>query len=159
MANQVMNFARGAIGYYHDPLRGTVGANARIVLVVLEASQADDDLNNYDELDALLTHASNTEATSTNYARIELAAAALTWTVDDTGNDAQAIVDADQVWTTVSQLTSEIWDKLLMCYDADNGTGDDSDIIVLSHHDFVVEPNGGNITANFDQVAGYYGSV
>lgn len=159
MANQVFNISRGAIGYYHDPLRGTVGANSRIVIVVLEAAQADDDLNNYDDLGALLAHASNTEATSTNYARIQLAAAALTWTVDDTGNDAQAIVDTDQVWTSVSQLASEVWVKLLMCYDADNTTGTDSNIIVLTHHDFSVTPNGGNITANFDQTAGYYGST
>lgn len=159
MANQVMNFARGAVGWYHDPLRGTLPANSRIVIVVLEAAQADDDLNNYDELDALLTHASNTEATSTNYARIQLDDTALTWTVDDTGNDAQAIIDADQTWTSVSQLASEVWVKLLVCYDDDNTGGTDADIIVLTHHDFSVTPNGGNITANFDQTAGYWGST
>jgi len=159
VANQVMNFARGAVGYYHDPLRGTSGANSRIVIVVLEAAQADDDLNNYDDLGALLTNASNTEATSTGYARKQIAAADLTWTVDDTGNDAQAIIDNDQVWTSVSQLASEVWVKLLVCYDADNTTGTDSDIIVLTHHDFSVTPNGGNITANFDQTIGYWGST
>lgn len=158
MANQVMNFARGAVGYYHDPARGTVGANARIVIVVLQVAETDDTLNNYDNLSALLG-GSNTEALSTNYARIELAAAALTWTVDDTGNDAQAIVDSDQTWTSVSQAASESWVKLLVCYDADNGTGTDANIIVLTHHDFSVTPNGGNITADFNQVTGYWGST
>lgn len=158
MANGVFNVSRGAVGYYHDPARGTVGANARITIVVLEVAETEDTLNNYDTLSAVLA-GSNTEATSTNYARIELAAAALTWTVDDTGNDAQAIIDSDQVWTSVSQLASEVWVKLLVCYDSDNTAGTDANIIPLTYHDFSVTPNGGNITANFDQTAGYWGST
>lgn len=158
MANGVFNISRGAVGYYHDPARGTVGANARITIVVLEVAETEDTLNNYDTLSAVLA-GSNTEATSTNYARIELAAAALTWTVDDTGNDAQAIIDSDQVWTSVSQLASEVWVKLLVCYDSDNTAGTDANIIPLTYHDFSVTPNGGNITANFDQTAGYWGST
>ena len=158
MANGVFNVARGATGYYHDPARGTVGANARIVIVVLEVAETEDTLNNHNDLGAVIA-GGNTEATSTNYARIELAAAALTWTVDDTGNDAQAIIDADQVWTSVSQLASEVWVKLLVCYDADRTGGTDANIIPLTYHDFSVTPNGGNITANFDQTAGYWGST
>lgn len=159
MANGVFNISRGAIGYYHDPARGTVGANARIVVVVLSLVEADDTLNNYDTLAAVLA-GSNAEADATNYARKQIAAAGLTWTVDDTGNDAQAIIDADQTWTSVANDDSNgAWDKLLVCYDADNTTGTDANIIPLTYHDFSVTPNGGNITANFDQTAGYYGST
>ena len=159
MANQLMNFARGAIGWYSDPLRGLVAANSRLVIVILQVSVADDALNNFDELEALLADAGNTEALSTGYSRIEVAAANITWTVDDTGNDAQAIFDADQVFSGISQAASESWVKLLVCYDADNGVGDDGDIIVLTHHDFAVTPNGGDITADFDQTNGFYGST
>ena len=159
MANQVMNFARGSIGWYSDVLRGLLPAASRLTIVVLEATVADDALNNFDEFEALLADAGNTEATSTNYARIEVAGANITWTVDDTGNDAQAIFDADQVFSNISQLAAEVWVKLLVCYDADNGVGDDGDVIVLTHHDFSVTPNGGDITADFDQTNGYYGST
>ena len=153
-----MNFARGAIGYYSDGNRGLSGANSRLVIVILEVAQADDTLNNHDDLGALLA-AANTEATSTNYARIETAAANITWTVDDTGNDAQAIYDADQTFSNISQAASEVWVKLLVCYDADRTGGTDANIIVLTHHDFSVTPNGGDITADFDQTNGYYGST
>lgn len=158
MANQVLNFARGKIGYYAADALGLAGANSRLVIVVLEAVEADDTLNNYDELDALLTAAGNTEVTSTNYGRIELAAAAITSSVDDTANTAKAVVDSDQTWTTVTQAGSETWDKLLMCYDADNTAGTDANIVVLTHHDFAVTPNTGDITANFDQTNGFWGS-
>lgn len=157
MANQVMNFARGAIGWYGDPLRGLLPAASRLTIVVLQVAQADDTLNNYDELEALLA-AANTEAASTNYARIELDDTDITWSVDDTGNTAKCVVDADQTWSSVSQAASESWVKLLVCYDANNGAGDDGDIIVLTHHDFAVTPNGGDITADFDQTNGFYGS-
>jgi hypothetical protein len=158
MANEVMNFARGAIGWYSDVLRGLAPANSRLVIVVLEVAEADDTLNNHNELAALLA-AGNTEVTSTNYARIEVAGANITWTVDDSGNDAQAIFDADQVFSNISQLAAEVWVKLLVCWDTDNAAGGDVDIIVLTHHDFSVTPNGGDITADFDQTNGYYGST
>lgn len=158
MANQVMNFTRGQAGYYADPANGLSGANSRIVIVILSLAEADDTLNNYDELNALLIAAGNAEADATGYARIEIAAANVTRTVDDTGNDAQFILDADQTFSSISNDdTNGDWNKLLVCYDADNGTGTDANILVLSHHDFVVTPNGGDITANFDQVAGVIG--
>lgn len=152
-----MNFARGAIGYYGDDARGLSGGNSRLTIVVLQVAEADDTLNNYDDLGALLG-GSNTEALSTNYARIELAAAAITWSVDDSGNTAKCVVDSDQTWSSVTQAASESWVKLLMCYDADSTGGTDANIIVLTHHDFAVTPNGGDITADFDQTNGFYGS-
>lgn len=156
MANQVMNIARGAIGYYSDSTRGLAGT-AEIKIVVLEEAEVDDTLNNYDTLSALLAAGGNTEALSTGYARKLLDSTDITWTVDDTGNDAQAIVDADTTWTSVSQAGSESWVKLLVCHGA-NGAADTA-IIPLTHHDFSVTPNGGDITANFDQTAGFYGST
>lgn len=159
MANQVMNFARGKYGYYANPALGLAPANARIVIVVLQAAEADDALNNHDNLQLLLDAAGNTEALSTGYARKSHAAANVTFTVDDTNNDAIATINTDDTWTSVSQAASESWAKLLICYDADNGTGTDTDIIVLSHHDFVVTPNGGDITANYDQVNGVWAST
>jgi hypothetical protein len=157
VANQLFNIARGAIGYYGDDARGLAGANSRLVIVVLQVAEADDTLNNYDDLGALLGGA-NTEAASTGYARKQIAAAGVTWSVDDTGNTAKCVIDADQTWTSVSQAASESWVKLLVCYDADNTAGTDANITPLTHHDFSVTPNGGDITADFDQTNGFYGS-
>lgn len=157
MANQLFNVARGAIGYYGDDARGLAAANSRLVVVVLQVAQADDTLRDHDTLSAVLA-AANTEALSTNYARKEIAAAGVTWSVDDSGNTAKCVIDADQTWTSVSQAASEAWVKLLVCYDADNAAGTDANIVPLTHHDFSVTPNGGDITADFDQTNGFYGS-
>lgn len=151
MANGVFNIARGKIAYYG----GLPAANDGIVIVVLEATEADDTLNNYDDLSTLLAAAGNTEATATNYAR-KVLTSGITVTVDDTGNDVQVIVDSDQTWTSV---TGNAFTDLLVCYDPDTTTGNDTTIIPLTYHDFVVTPNGGDITANFDQTAGFWGST
>lgn len=160
MANEVMNFARGKYGYYANGGAGLglAPANARLVIVILEAAEADDVLNNYDDLGALLAAAGNTEATSTNYVRKEHAAAGVTYSVDDTANTAKVVIDNDDVWTAVSQAAAESWVKLLICYDGDNTVGTDADIVVLSHHDFAVTPNGGDITADYDQTNGVWSS-
>lgn len=158
MANQICNIARGKIGYYAADALGLAPANSRLVLVVLQVAEADDTLRDYDDLAALLGAAGNTEAASTGYARIEIAAAGVTSSVDDGANTAKAVIDADQTWSSISQAASESWVKLLVCYDADNGAGTDANIIPLTHHDFAVTPNGGDITADFDQVNGFWAS-
>lgn len=158
MANDLFNVARGRIGWYAADALGLTGANSRLVIVVLEVAEADDTLNNHDTLGAALG-AGNDEATSTNYARIELAAAAVTVNIDDTANDAEAVIDADQTWTAVDQATTEVWVKLLVCYDSDNTAGTDTNIVPLTYHDFSVTPNGGDITADFDQTNGFWRST
>lgn len=158
MANGVFNIARGKIGYYLDDNDGLSGANSRLVIVVLSQVEADDTLNNYDDLAAIEAGA-NSEADATGYARIQIAAAGVTYTVNDTTNTAKVVIDADQTWTSVSNDDSNgAWDKLLICYDADNTAGTDANIIPLTYHDFSVTPNGGNITADFDQTNGIWGS-
>ncbi len=151
MADQVQNIARGKVAWYSLL---TAGSDA-LVIVVLMVVEADDTLNNYDELGALIA-GSNTEADSTNYARKNITD--ITVSQDDGANTAKSVVDADKTWSSVSLTAAEVWLELLMCWDGNTSTGTDSDIIPLTHHDFSVTPNGGDITANFDQSAGFWGS-
>ena len=158
MANGVFNIARGKIGYYLDDAMGLTAANSRLVIFVLSLVEADDTLNNYDDWAALLA-GSNSEADATNYAPIEIAAAGVTYTVDDTGNTAKVVIDADQTWTSVANDDSNgDWNKLIVAWDGDNAAGTNADIVPLTYHDFTVTPNGGNITADFDQTNGVWGS-
>ncbi len=152
MADEVMNIARGKTGWYSM----LTAASDAITIVVLMVVEADDTLNNYDELGALIGAAGNTEANSTNYARKELTD--ITVSQDDTANTAKAVVDADKTWSAVALAAAESWVELLMCWDGDTGAGADTDIIPLTHHDFAVTPNGGDITANFDQSLGFWAS-
>lgn len=158
MANDVFNIARGRIGYYMADALGLAGANSRMQIIILEAAEADDTLNNYDDLAALLVPAGNTEATATGYSRTtgRVAAAGMTINIDDTANDAEAVVDADVTYTSV---TGNAFVKLLCTYDADVTAGTDSDITPMTYHDFSVTPNGGDITADFDQTNGFWRST
>lgn len=152
MADGMFNIGRGRAGYYFDDALGLSGANSRLVIVVLEAVEADDTLNNHTVLgggSGLLDAAGNTEATSTGYSRKQLAAADVSITINNSTNQMQVEVDADQTWTSVSQAGSESWVKLLICYDADNTGGGDASIIPVTYHDFSVTPNGSDINADF----------
>ena len=64
-------------------------------------------------------------------------------TVDD-ANDWVDVDFADPVWTAAS---GNAVSALLVCYDPDTTAGTDNDIVPISKHDFVVTPNGGDITA------------
>ena len=152
MANQLINIARGKIAYYC----GLPAASDAVVIVILEANEADDTLNNYDDLSALLGAAGNTEATSTGYSRKSLTSG-VTPSIDDSANTAKVVI-ADQTFSAISQAGSEVWTKLLVCYDDDTGAGTDANIIPLTHHDFSVTPNGGDIVADFDDTNGFWGS-
>lgn len=158
MANQMMNIARGKIGYYLSDALGLAPANSRLVIIALEAAEADDVLNNYDDIAALLAQPGNTEATSTGYARIEIDDTGITYSVDDTANTAKVVIDADQTWSAISQATTESWVKLIYAYDDDNAAGTDANLVPLGHVDFAVTPNGGDITADFDQTNGIWAS-
>jgi hypothetical protein len=119
-------------------------ANDAILIVLLEASglEADDTLNNYDDLAALLAAANNEQ---TNQARKSITAG-ITITVDDTNNRVDIDI-ADQVYTA---LGGNAIGKLLACYDPDTMIGIDSIVEPLTYHSFDVTPDGSDVTAVID---------
>jgi hypothetical protein len=149
MADGVFNVAKGRVNEYVDRVDSNDPTNSGLTLVLLQsASEADGTLEDYDTLAALLAGA-NTEATFTNYARIDLDDTGVTPpTVDDTGNT-QYYTVADQTWSTAGGATNNTLDKLVICYNPDI-TGDvDANIIPLTHHDFSATTNSSDLTADF----------
>lgn len=162
MADGMFNISRGAVRHlmtdtYADSgiIGGLNPANSRVTVVIFEVIETDDTLNNYNELEALIA-GSNTEWTSGQYTRTERDDTAVTVTIDDGANDANAALDADITFTTV---TGNAAVKLVTVYDADQSGGDDGDIIPMTHHEWAVTPNGGNITADFDPTNGWWEST
>lgn len=135
MANGVMNIAKGKVKYYTE----LPAAADALVIVPLESAglEADDVLNNYDDLAALLA-ATNNEQTTMGRKTVTT----VSNTVNDTANTFDADF-ADPVWTAA---TGNAVGKLLVCYDADTGAGTDANIIPLTYHDFAVTPDGSDIT-------------
>lgn len=149
MPNQVMNIAKGLAVQYYINVETNSPANSAFVIVLLKSAglEADDTLNNYDDLAALLA-ATNDECDFTNYARkiltdVDLAAVPAP---DDTNNRRDLDLP-DFTWTSAGGATNNSIGKLLVCYDADTTAGTDSAIIPVSHHDFVYTTSGVDLPA------------
>jgi hypothetical protein len=85
------------------------------------------------------------EVTNGGYARKTLTDADIVAMVPDDTNDRMDIDIPDQTWTAVA--AGDGWNDLLVCYDSDTGAGADANIVPLTQHDFVVTPDGSDITA------------
>lgn len=136
MANQIFNIAKGA---FAEKFRD---ADANGIVLLLEANEAETALIDHDNLSVLLAAAGNTEATFTNYVRQTPVTG--TVTVDDT-NDRVDVDIPDQTWTTAGP--GNALTKLIVAYE---DAAADTTRVPLSHHDFVVTPDGSNLTAQFN---------
>lgn len=138
MADFIFNIAKGKIAYYAS----LPAANDALVVVPIETTGIETDavLKDYDNLSVLLAAASNEQTTMGRKVLTSV-----TVTVDDT-NDWVDIDAADPTWTAA---TGNAVSALVVCYDPDTTSGTDADLVPLSKHDFVVTPNGSDITATF----------
>ena len=146
MANFVFNIAKGKAAYYAT----LPAANDSLVAVPLLTTglESDSVLMDYDNLSLILA-ASNDEQTTMGRKTLT----GVTSVVDDT-NDRVNADCADITWTGASGSAIS---KLLICYQPDTASAD-TDIIPLSAHDFVVTPNGGDISALIDPLGFYQAS-
>lgn len=130
----VFNAAKGRFVHYAT----LPAASDALVAVLLEASglEADATLKDYDTLAALLAGTSNEQTTM---GRKTLANVAVT--VDDTGDDAS--FDCDDL--TYTAASGNAVGKLVVCYDPDTGTGDDTTLIPLTAHSLDVTPDGNDV--------------
>lgn len=142
MADFVFNIAKGKIAYYAS----LPAANDALIAIPIEASgvEADATVKDYDTVAAILAATTNEQTTM---GRKTLAS--VTVTVDDT-NDRVALDAADITWTAA---TGNAVSDILICYDPDNTTGTDADLIPLTWHDFSVTPDGSDITATISDFA------
>lgn len=151
MADFVFNIAKGKVHQYCENVDGGSPANSRLKVIPLETTslEADATLKDYNDLSALLAGTSNEQTTM---GRKTLAAADVTITVDDT-NDRVDIDLTDQTWTAA---TGNAISALVVVYCPDGVTpGADSTFIPLTKHDFVVTPDGSDVTAQIN-AAGFF---
>lgn len=137
----VTNIGKGRHVYYAGVAEaGTGGAVLRAVVLEGDGLEADDALQDYDTLAALLAGASNEQTTMGRKAL-----SGVTVTVDDVGNKASWTA-GDLVW---ADATGNATGKIVVCYDPD-GSNTDAALIPLTLHDFAVTPDGTSITASVD---------
>jgi hypothetical protein len=149
MATGVFNIAKGRVGEFYRNVENNSPANSAFIIVLLKSAglEADDTLNNYDDLATLLA-AANDECDFTNYARKVLTDVELSSVPapDDTNNRYDLDIP-DLTWTAAGGATNNSIGKLLVCYDSDTTGGTDSNIVPCTYHDFVYTTTGVDLPA------------
>ncbi len=153
MADQLFNIALGRVAELYNRVDINDPANSALIIVIVNTTATDAVLKDLDTLALVLANVNTAEVTNTNYARKTLTDTDLTAFAPDDANDRVDLDIADQVWTGVA--AGDGWTDLLICYDNDTGGGTDANIVPLSQYDFVVTPDGSDITAQVN-AAGFY---
>ena len=143
MANFVFNGALGRFVQQAQNVEDNSPAAAVLRIHAWDSSAADDLTNNARDVAALEATAGVAEVTNSGYANILMDEVDITITINDTTNLVDVDV-TDQVFTAI--LTGDSWTDLSISYDAD-GSDTDGTTTTMTYHDFVVVPNGGDITA------------
>ena len=155
MADGVFNIAKGRVAEFFKRIDSNDPSTSVFKFVLLKSSglEADDTLNNYDDLAALLT-AANDEADFTNYARKVITDAEIAMPAP---NDTTNLIDLDlpdQTWTSAGGGTNNTLGKLIIVYFPDTA-GADSTGIPCTYHDFSVTTDGSDLTAQI-AAAGFF---
>jgi hypothetical protein len=151
MADLVFNRSLGEVKRLCDNVEQNTPAAAVLRIHAWVNAAADDLVNNADTITELEAVAAVAEATNGSYVNLVMDETDITITVNDTTN----LVDVDlgdQTFTGIA--TGDDWDDISISYDFD-GSDTDTTTLVLTLHDFVVSPNGGDITAQF-AAAGFF---
>ena len=145
MADLVFNIAKGRVAEFYNRVDTNDPTNAVLVVIVFDSSATDAVIRDLDTVAAVEADANTAEVTNTNYARKTLSDADLTAFAPDDSNDRVDLDFADQTWTGVA--AGDGWTDLMVAYDSDSTGGTDANIVPCTWHDFVVTPDGSDITA------------
>lgn len=154
MANLVFNVALGRVAELYNRVDTNDPVNSALVVIVLATAgiEADAALRDLDTVAALVAGTTN-EVTNSGYARKVLTDADIVAFAPDDANDRVDLDIPDQTWTGVA--AGDGWNDIVIAYDNDTTAGTDSNIVPLTLHDFVVTPDGSDITAQI-AAAGFY---
>lgn len=154
MADQIFNIGLGRVAELYNRVDLNDPANAVLTIMVLATAGIESDavLKDLDDLTVLVAGTTN-EVTNSNYARIELVDTDIVAFAPDDTNDRVDLDIPDQTFSAIA--AGDGWNDLLVCYDSDSTGGTDADIVPMTMHDFVVTPDGSDITAQI-AAAGFY---
>lgn len=156
MADGVFNVAKGRVNELVSRVENNDPANSALIVVALQATAADATLEDFDTLDAVLSDGGTTESTFTSYARQTITDSSISApTVDDSGNEQFSVIP-DIVYTDAT--TGQAMVKILICYDSDTTSGNDLNIVPLTHHDVSVTTDGNTLTFTIPD-DGFYGAT
>ena len=146
MANLVFNIALGRVAELYNRVDINDPTNSALIIAVLATAgiEADATLKDVDTLAAVVAGTTN-EVTNSGYARKTLTDVDIVAFAPDDTNDRVDLDIPDQTWTAVA--AGDGWNDVVISYDSDTTAGTDANIVPLTLHDFVVTPDGSDITA------------
>jgi hypothetical protein len=154
MANFVFNRSKGRVTEFAERVNANDPTNSIFSILVLATAgiESDATLIDKDDIAAVVAGTTN-EVTNSGYARKTLdQTGGITITYDDT-NDRVDVDVPDQTWTAVA--AGDGWNDIVFAYDSDSTSGTDANVLPMTQHDFVVTPDGSDITAQI-AAAGFY---
>jgi hypothetical protein len=159
VANIVLNIALGRMSEWYFRVDTNDPANCALVIVVLATAGVETDavIRDKDTLDAVIgAGAATNEVTNGGYARKVLTDTDIVAFAPDDTNDRVDLDIPDQTWTSV--LAGDGWNDILICFDNDTTAGNDTNIVPGTLHDFVLVPDGSNVTAQISST-GFFRAV
>lgn len=145
MANYVQNIAKGRVAELMNRVDTNDPANSAIILVPLSAQGSEAEAQDYDNLSTYLGGTSN-EQTGGGWVRKTLTDANVTFPAPNDTDNRYDIALPSVTWTAPTAGSDTT--GLAVCYDPDTTAGDDTNIIVLSSHTFVVTADGNDVVLN-----------
>lgn len=153
MADFVYNIAKGRVVELYNRVDTNDPANSVLVIMACNTTATDATLKDLADLGSVIADVNTAEVTNTGYARKVLSDVDLAAWAPDLTNDWVDLIIPNQTWTAVAAGTA--WSDLVISYDSDSTTGTDANIVPLTQHDFVVTPDGSDITAQIS-ASGFY---
>jgi len=154
MADLVFNRSLGRVAEFYVRVDGSDPTNATFEIFVLATAGIETDavLRDKDDMADVVSGATN-EVTNTGYASIVLDDTDLVAFAPDDTNDRVDLDIPDQTFSSI--LAGDGWNDIVIGYDSDSTSGTDANIIPMTLHDFVVVPDGSDITMQV-AAAGFY---
>ena len=153
MADFVFNISKGRVAELYNRVDLSDPTDAVLVITAWVITATDAAMIDADDHATLEAVALVAEVTNGSYARKILTDADIVAFAPDDANDRVDLDIPDQTWTAIA--AGDDWSDLTISYDSDSTGGTDSNIVPSTLHDFVVSPNGGDITAEID-AAGFF---
>ena len=154
MADFVFNISKGRVAELYNRVDQNDPTNSALIIFVLATAgiEADATLKDVDTVSALVAGTTN-EVTNSGYGRKTLTDADIVAFAPDDANDRVDLDIPDQTWTAV--VAGDGWNDFVVSYDSDTTGGTDANIVPLTQHDFVLVPDGSDITAQV-AAAGFF---
>ena len=155
MTDQVFNIALGRVAELYNRVDTNDPAASALIVAVLRTTTLESDagLKDRNDLNDILVTGGSDEPTQAQYGRKTLTDADLVAFAPDDANNRVDLDIPDQTWAAV--VAGDAWSRFLVLYDNDTGAGTDANILPMTSHDFVVTPDGSDITAQI-AAAGFY---